>query len=313
LALLGELDRVDKKAIIDFVYALQVHPDSRDKSINAADCGFRGSTWLGNAFFKGPKEYESTTYDAAHIASTYAALAILKTLGDNLARVNKAAIVQSLKSLQNPVTGGFMASSLGTEEDMRFVYCACAISHMLGDWSGVDRDGVVRFVSACAVSRSVCDSTTTHDALIHGQTYEGGLGSYPGLEAQGGVTYCGIASLVLSGRLVQATFDLTQLQHWLLMRQQHGFQGRTNKDPDTCYAFWNGASLHLLGHHGLVDIPSCERFILSCQHKHGGVAKFPAVYPDVLHSYYGLAWLSIAGAAPSLKPLDVKLQLPVQS
>ncbi|RHY94858.1 hypothetical protein DYB37_000651 [Aphanomyces astaci] len=292
LALLGELDRVDKKAIIDFVYALQVHPDSRDKSINAADCGFRGSTWLGNAYFKGPREYESTTYDTAHIASTYTALSILRTLGDNLSRVNKPAIVRALKALQNPVTGGFMASSLGTEEDMRFVYCACAISYMLGDWSGVDCDGVVRFVNACA-------------------TYEGGFGSYPGLEAQGGVTYCGLASLVLCGRLVQATFDLSLLQHWLLMRQQQGFQGRTNKQPDVCYAFWDGASLHLLGLHGLVDVSTCERFVLSCQHKHGGIAKYATVYPDVLHSYYGLAWLSIAGVGPGLESLDVKLQLPL--
>ena len=30
---------------------------------------------------------------------------------------------------------------------------------------------------------------------------------------------------------------------WLLNRQCPGFQGRPNKDPDTCYSFWVGASL----------------------------------------------------------------------
>ncbi|KAF0687370.1 Aste57867_20893 [Aphanomyces stellatus] len=279
LAVLGELDRINKKDVIDFVYALQVHPDSRDKSINAADCGFRGSPWLGNAYFKAPKEYESTTYDTAHIASTYAALAILKTLGDTFSRVNRPAIVGALQALQNPATGGdnassvsifhlvsrFTASSLGTEEDIRFVYCACAISSMLDDWSGVDRDGVVRYVNACCA-------------------FDGGLGGYPGLEAQGGYTYCGIAALQLAGRLVQATFDLPRLIHWLVMRQQEGFQGRVNKVPDVCYAFWDGATLALLGQHALVDVPACRRFVLSCQFKHGGIAKYPTVYPDVLHS-----------------------------
>ncbi|CAK4081325.1 unnamed protein product [Aphanomyces euteiches] len=290
LALLGELDRVDRKNIIDYVYAMQVHPDRRDKTINAGDCGFRGSPWIGNAYFQRPDEYESTTYDTAHIASTYAALAILRTLGDNLTRVDKRAIVGALKHLQNPVTGGFMASSLGTEEDIRFVYCACAISHILNDWSGVDRDGVVRYVNACA-------------------TYEGGFGGFPGLEAQGGYTFCAIASLALAGRLVQASFDRQLVVQWLLMRQQQGFQGRTNKDPDTCYAFWDGAALVMLGAVDLVDKPHACAFVSTCQHRYGGVAKYPDTYPDVLHSFYGLAWLSIAGT-DGLLPLDVKLQLP---
>ncbi|OQS03558.1 geranylgeranyl transferase [Thraustotheca clavata] len=292
LSVLGELDRIDRKQVIEWVYSLQIHPDRRDKTINCADCGFRGSSWLGNLFNMKPKEYESTSYDVAHIASTYASLAILRTLGDNFARVNKQAIVTALRSLQNPTTGGFMASSLGTEEDLRFVFCACAISYMLNDWSGVDRDGVVRYVNACA-------------------TYEGGLGMNPGHEAQGGVTYCGIATLVLCGRLAQLAFPIQKLVHWLMFRQQNGFQGRTNKLPDSCYAFWSGATLQMLGYHNLVDIPSCRDFILSCQFPNGGgIAKFPDTYPDVMHAYYSLAWLSISGE-DGLLPLETKLQVPV--
>ena len=55
-----------------------------------------------------------------------------------------------------------MASSLGTEEDLRFVFCACAISHMLGDWSGVDRDGIVRYVNACVVISTSPVEITCH-------------------------------------------------------------------------------------------------------------------------------------------------------
>jgi geranylgeranyl transferase type-1 subunit beta len=135
----------------------------------------------------------------------------------------------------------------------------------------------------------------------------------PDLEAQGGVTFCGIASLVLSARLASLTeFDMKKLLHWLVSRQQRGFQGRTNKDPDTCYAFWNGATLDMLGHHDLVDISECRGYVLSCQHRLGGFSKYPNVYPDVMHTYYGLAWLSIAGI-DGLTPIDSKLQLPVMA
>ena len=33
------------------------------------------------------------------------------------------------------------------------------------------------------------------------------------------------------------------LKQWCLQRQKSGFQGRPNKDVDTCYSFWVGASL----------------------------------------------------------------------
>lgn len=132
--------------------------------------------------------------------------------------------------------------------------------------------------------------------------------------------FCAVAALVLAGRIMQLGVDQSELLRWLVFRQQRGFQGRCNKDPDTCYAFWNGATLDLLGHHALVDVPSCEAFVLSCQFPFGGIAKFPDSMPDVMHSYYSLAWLSIASndqrkrgltsELPDLVPLDTKLQVP---
>lgn len=142
--------------------------------------------------------------------------------------------------------------------------------------------------------------------------------------------FCGIASLVLLGRLMQSAANLSELERWLVFRQNGGFQGRCNKEPDTCYAFWNGATLDLLGKHSLVDIPSCQKFVLSCQFPYGGICKFPSTVPDVMHSYYSLAWLSIAANQAKkqhrtttsstigqeddpfacLMPLDTKLQVP---
>ena len=61
----------------------------------------------------------------------------------------------------------------------------------------------------------------------------------------GGSTFCAIASLVLMDKL---TTTLTAQQkdsliRWCLIRQTSGFQGRPNKDADTCYSFWIGATL----------------------------------------------------------------------
>ena len=64
----------------------------------------------------------------------------------------------------------------------------------------------------------------------------------------GGSTFCGVASLVLMGRL-ETTFSPLErrgLQRWCLRRQQTGFQGRPNKPVDTCYSFWIGASLEVV-------------------------------------------------------------------
>ncbi|TMW60388.1 hypothetical protein Poli38472_000430 [Pythium oligandrum] len=307
LAVLGELDRVDRAQVIEWVYSLQVHPDSRDRSLNPSDCGFRGGTSHGNVFGCPPSEYVSENYDTASIATTYAALCILRTLGDDLGRVNKPAIVNALRHLQNKASGSFQSVPYGSEEDMRFVFCACAISYILDDWSGIDGPAMVRFINSCI-------------------NYDGGIGIAPNAESQGGAVFCGTAALVLSGRLMQFQEDLSELIRWLMFRQQNGFQGRCNKTPDTCYAFWDGATLDLLGKHSLVHVPSCQEFILSCQFPLGGFCKYPDTVPDVMHSYYSLAWLSIAfhtqrrsaGSSVSeaedpfacLQPLDTKLQVP---
>jgi geranylgeranyl transferase type-1 subunit beta len=151
------------------------------------------------------------------------------------------------------------------------------------------------------------------------QSYDGGIGLSTGAESHGGAVFTAIASLFLSGRMMQLNCEQSELVRWLVFRQQGGFQGRCNKSPDSCYAFWVGATLDLLGKHSLVDIPSCKQFIYSCQFAFGGLCKYPATVPDVMHSYLSLAWLSIAAHSdegdikhqlPELAKLDTKLQVP---
>lgn len=69
----------------------------------------------------------------------------------------------AMKAQQRP-DGSFSATRSGSESDMRFLYCACAVSCLLGDWSGVNKDAAAAFIAACT-------------------TYEGGVALVPGMSA----------------------------------------------------------------------------------------------------------------------------------
>lgn len=70
------------------------------------------------------------------------------------------------------------------------------------------------------------------------------------------------------------------IRAWLVNRQQTGFQGRPHKPADTCYSFWVGASLRLVG---IDDLVSCEHnraFLGTTQHPQmAGFAKWPDHLP----------------------------------
>jgi len=89
-------------------------------------------------------------YDTGHVAMTYTAMATLLILGDDLSRVNRAAILAGLRELQMP-NGSFCSTSEGSENDMRFVYCAACVSYMLGDWSGMDTEAAASFIRSSQV------------------------------------------------------------------------------------------------------------------------------------------------------------------
>lgn len=159
-----------------------------------------------------------------NLAETDHALLCLILLGDDLSRVNKDAMIRGIRALQQP-DGSFIPTPGSQERDMRFVYAACAVSAILDDWSGVDKDLVCQYIRQC-------------------QCYDGGLSQSPSLESHGGSTFCGIASLCLMGQLDAGVVDVHRLQRWCLRRQtDKGYQGRVGKPADTCYSFWIGASL----------------------------------------------------------------------
>eukprot|EP00897_Mesotaenium_endlicherianum_P003880 jgi/Mesen1/351/ME000001S02660 len=306
LDILDKLDQVDKGQVVDWIYSLQVLPSSLDDA--SVGYGFRGSPSGGAPFTLGGAP--ATPVDSGHLAATFSALAALRVLGDDFSRVHKGPLLQTMRSLQLP-DGSFSPASVSMEADMRFVFCAAAISYMLEDWGGFDYCKALHFISRC-------------------QTFDGGFGLNPGLESHGGSTYCAVATLKLMGRLgrppppspspSRSRSSGTEDNNWqlnhLTLRQGEGdggFHGRCNKPSDACYGFWIGATLEMLGHVDLIDRNKLRTFLCACQNPHiGGFSKWPNSYPDVLHSFYGLCGLCLLGEA-FLQPLHAPLGISCRS
>ncbi|KAL5734731.1 hypothetical protein ACOSP7_032592 [Xanthoceras sorbifolium] len=293
LHLLGALDRVDKDAVSNWVLSLQAHPRNEADLNNGEFYGFHGSR---SSQFP-PDDNGVLTHNGSHLASTYCALAILKTIGYNFANIDRESILTSMRNLQQH-DGSFIPIHSGAETDLRFIYCAAAICFMLGDWSGMDKEKAKLYILNC-------------------QSYDGGFGLTPGSESHGGGTYCAVASLQLMGLIEEdilsktvssSRIDVPLLLNWCLQRQaaDGGFQGRANKPSDTCYAFWIGAVLRILNGYKFVDKEALRRFLLTCQSQYGGFSKYPGEMPDLYHSYYGYAAFSLLDE-PGLNPLCAEL------
>ena len=307
LDLMGGLEEIDDvPGLIAWIYSQQVlcqtsaSPARSDAGAESPAGGFRA-----HAMFGGPFRAEglppANSFDSGHIALTYCALAILCILGDDLRGVDRDATLRHVRKLQD--AHGCFRSVDGGESDMRFVYCAAAICAILKDGALRGEDLGEREAALGWVGMDAAEATRY---IISSQTYEGALGMGPGTEAHGGSTYTGVAALSLMGML-HALPRRADALRWCVERQVGGFQGRPNKDEDTCYSFWIGASMHMLGADALVDAEQLGAFAQRCQFPKGGLSKTPHGMPDVLHSYLALAGLSLARAHPKLAPLDPRL------
>ncbi|KAJ3762747.1 terpenoid cyclases/protein prenyltransferase alpha-alpha toroid [Lentinula raphanica] len=241
--------------------------------------GNDGSGFRPGPFMSGSTQGATahTDYDTPHIIMTYTALLTLAILRDDFSRLDKQGILSFLKACQRE-DGSFSTIPGSRETDLRTLYCAFVISHLLDDWSGVNVERALAFIASC-------------------RTYEGGYGQSPFCEANGGTTYIAMAAIhlapVTSNPLTpsekQKTID------WAVHKQHPsgGFCGRTNKVADACYCFWLGGCLKILGAGDLVDSRSLASFLATCQFKFGGIAKAPGEHPDPYHTYLSLAALSM--------------------
>ncbi|KAF9892599.1 hypothetical protein FE257_001001 [Aspergillus nanangensis] len=77
-----------------------------------------------------------------------------------------------------------------------------------------------------------------------------------------------------------------------------GFNGRCNKYADTCYSFWNTATLAMMDRLQLLDADRNRQYLLEkTQHIVGGFGKSVGEPPDLLHSYFGMVSLAFQGEA----------------
>ena len=81
---------------------------------------------------------------------------------------------------------------------------------------------------------------------------------------------------------------------------------------DTCYAWWIGASLKVLGAYPLLDHTVLRQFIVQIQSRQtGGIRATPDTGPDIVHVHYGLLGLSLMGE-PGLTPIYPPLAIPAR-
>lgn len=223
-----------------------------------------------------------------HLATTYAAVAALVTIGSEsaLSLIDRNRMRNFLYRMKNSSSGGFRMHEEG-ETDIRGTYCAIAVASILQILDEEITDKVGEYVKSC-------------------QTYEGGIAGEPGMEAHGGYSYCGLAALAILG-IAQDYLDLDSFLEWLCRRQmcyEGGFQGRANKLVDSCYTFWQGACFPLLSEI-FRSIPSKDPntvfvnqgpaqlyVLLACQCSSGGLRDKPGKNPDFYHSCYALSGLS---------------------
>ncbi|KAG0002049.1 hypothetical protein BGZ80_008360 [Entomortierella chlamydospora] len=225
----------------------------------------------------------------AHLAPTYAAVNVLAIIGTKEAYelINRTTLLEFLLRVKQK--DGSFKMMVGGEVDVRGTYCAMSAATITNICTPELIDGVAEFVGRC-------------------QTYEGGLGAVPGVEAHGGYAFCGLAALELLGRT--DILNLNTLVKWSASRQmslEGGFQGRTNKLVDGCYSFWMGGLFPIVGKmlESLEKDPEVldfvydrdalqEYLLIACQSKNGGLRDKPSKSVDYYHTCYCLSGLSLS-------------------
>lgn len=134
-----------RREICDWIYRFQVI--SKDEP---SCSGFQGSSTI-NISNSDPNTCGSEKYKWGHLAMTYTGISILITLGDDLRRLDRKAIIEGVAAVQR-ADGSFSASIEGNEHDMRFVYCAAAICFMLDDWGTVNKQLMAEYIKNSIVS-----------------------------------------------------------------------------------------------------------------------------------------------------------------
>ncbi|KAJ2081261.1 Rab geranylgeranyltransferase [Coemansia sp. RSA 988] len=229
----------------------------------------------------------------SHLLYTMSAVQILAMYGA-LDKVDGSRVVDYVVGLQDANTGEVCGDEWG-ERDTRFAFIAVAILSFFGALSRLDGDRIVEYVK-------------------QSMNYDGGFGSGPGGESHAAQVYTCLACLAILGRL--DVVDRERLSAWLAERQlpSGGFNGRPQKLEDVCYSWWVLSSLRILGRVHWVDCSRVCDFVVDAQDPDaGGIADRPGNVPDVYHTCFGIAGLSLAGfKGCPLKDVDPVYCMPVE-
>lgn len=181
------------------------------------------------------------------------------------------------------------------ETDTRFLYGALNALSLLGLLDLVDIPKAVSYIQSC-------------------ENFDGAYGVTPGAESHSGQVFTCVGALTIAGRLDLVNKD--RLGAWLSERQidKGGFNGRPEKLPDACYAWWVGSSLAMIDRLHWIDGKKLASFVLQCQvcydssiyhydlysnmtqdPEAGGFADRPGNMVDVYHTHFGIAGLSLLG------------------
>jgi len=205
---------------------------------------------------------------------TFSAVMSLAILGDEFSRLDIEGLRKFLGGVQQPDGSFYTLPNFG-ESDLRSTYSVFVLCSLLNCWDAIDTDRALSYIRRC-------------------RTYEGGYGQCPHREAQGGTTFCALASLSLCPKSPGlSSKERNATIRWLINQQVGGFRGRTEKEADACYSFWCGASLKILDVSEFVDKEANAKFLLNCQSKFGGFSKAPEEFPDPYHTYMSFAALSL--------------------
>lgn len=261
------------------------------------------------AGFRGSLNY-SATESSIELAATCFAFQCLLILKDDLKRVPVDKVMRTVSACQAS-DGGFKNTLIAERSmDLRYCMIATTISKIL-----------LRNVSKIETYINV---QKLKDFVFCMQNFDGGFGMCSGDESHGGMIFCAVDTLALlednqlkkmdNGNRFKALLDF--LAHRQISYDQYnvselkeneyadvddngGFNGRLNKYADTCYMFWTLGSLNLLKYDHIVDADAAVKFLLN-KTQNGFMGGFnktidPDEIPDPLHSFLGLAALSILG------------------
>ncbi|KAJ5961026.1 Terpenoid cyclases/protein prenyltransferase alpha-alpha toroid [Penicillium vulpinum] len=308
----------ERQGYIDWLYHCQV-PSG----------GFRG--FPGTDFGPGKRNKDNEAWDPANVPATFFALVNLLVLGDDLSRVKRRECLEWLPKVQR--ADGSFGEIIGPEGSVGgLVICDTAVV-LLAYVSAIQTLTEQTYDGGMAES-PFCESHSGHTYCAVGsldfvRRTSNDLKSVPLLSA-GSNQFEALITWIASRQTAQLeepeededdddgqlevteTRSLDDRVHGLPNVQPimadtiscAGFNGRCNKYADTCYSFWNGATLMMLDRYSVIDEVRNRRYLLEkTQHIVGGFGKAPGDPPDLLHSYFGMVSLAFQGEA-GLSPVD---------